>query len=214
MGWLAVTSLALLIAGVAVAMIMTGQSLVSPFAGTDAVVSFFTGHPLAARVAATLQFGSAVPLGIYAATAQARLNRLGVRMPGPTIALFGGITASLCLLLASMTSWVLSHPDVSSTRPLAQALSYFAFVNGGNGYVVGSGLLVAGIAVPALIVRLLPRLLAWVGLMIAAVSELSFVSLAVEPLQVLLPIGRFGGLLWLIVAGFWLPVSRTRTDES
>lgn len=214
LGWLAVISLALLIAGILVPVIMTGQGFVSPYAGTDAVVSYFTGHPLAARIAAMIQFGSAIPLGIYAATAQARLTRLGVRVPGPTIAFYGGITGSLCLLMSSMISWVLSHPEVSSNGPVAQALSYLGFVNGGSCYVVGSGLLVAGMAVPALIVRLLPRWLAVAGLVIAGISELSFLSLAVQPLQVLLPIGRFGGLLWLIAGGFLLPVTRTRTTES
>ena len=29
-----------------------------------------------------------------------------------------------------------------------------------------------------------------------------------EPLQLLIPIGRFGSLLWLVVAGFLLPTSR------
>ena len=67
------------------------------------------------------------------------------------------------------------------------------------------GLLVAGIAVPALILRLVPRWFAWAGLVIAALSELNFLAMMIEPLQLLLPVGRFGGLLWLAGAGFLLP---------
>lgn len=79
---------------------------------------------------------------------------------------------------------------------------------GGVGFVVGIGLLMAGIAVPALVLRLVPRWLAWAGMVIAVVSELSFFALIWPGLDVLLPIGRFGGLVWLIAIGFLLPRSR------
>jgi hypothetical protein len=80
--------------------------------------------------------------------------------------------------------------------------------------VVGLGLFVAGLAVPTLILGLLPRWLAWIGLLVAVLSELSFLSMTVEPLQVLLPIGRFGGLAWLIAAGFLLPRSRAAANRA
>ena len=47
---------------------------------------------------------------------------------------------------------------------LTHALNFFSFITGSVGFVLGIGLLVAGIAVPALILRLLPRWLAWTGL--------------------------------------------------
>ena len=96
---------------------------------------------------------------------------------------------------------------------LTHALSFLAFIVGGVGYVVGMGLLVAGIAVPALILRFIPRWLAWTGLVIAALSELTFLSMAIEPLQFLLPVGRFGGLLWLIAVGFLLPQNRAAANR-
>jgi hypothetical protein len=67
------------------------------------------------------------------------------------------------------------------------------------------GLLVAGVAVPALLLRLLPRSLAVIGLGIAVVAELSTLSLIWPDLSVLLPLARFPGLVWLVVAGFRLP---------
>jgi hypothetical protein len=73
-------------------------------------------------------------------------------------------------------------------------------------------LLVAGIAVPALILRLLPRALAGSGLVIAAVAELSTLSLVVPALAVLLPIARFPALIWLVVAGALLPNDRRKVD--
>ncbi|QNE37783.1 hypothetical protein F1C12_16645 [Leifsonia shinshuensis] len=155
-----------------------------------------------------LQFGSAVPLGIYAATAFARLQRLGVRVPGPAIGFAGGLTASILLMVSAFGSYLLSRPELTSDPRLALAFSFLAFLAGGVGYVVGLGLLIAGMAVPGVILGLFPRWLAWAGLVVAALSELSFLSLAVEPLQFLLPIGRFAGMAWLIAAGFLLPQDR------
>ncbi|GAA0980339.1 hypothetical protein GCM10009555_046620 [Acrocarpospora macrocephala] len=213
-GLLALISLALFLAGLIVGAAMSGgAALGSPFAETSDVVARFADHSSAVRVLALFQFGSAVPLGIYAATVYARQLRLGIRVPGPAIGLYGGITASLLLLISSMTTWVLSRPEVSVDGALTHALAYLSFITGGVGYVVGLGLLVAGLAVPALILKLVPAWLAWTGLVIAALSELSFVSMVVEPLQVLLPIGRFGGAIWLIIVGFLLPQTRAAANR-
>jgi hypothetical protein len=213
-GILAAVSLALVLAALLVTVVGAGRTVISPFAATGDVTAFFHDHPTAVRWSAMLQLGSAVPLGICAATVYARQLRLGVRVPGPVIGLFGGVTAAVLLMLSASATWVLSRPEVTSDTGVTQALAYLAFVTGGVGYVVGLGLLVAGVAVPALILRLLPRWLAWAGLLVAAVSELSFLSMTVEPLQVLLPIGRFSGLVWLIAAGFLLPRTRAAANRA
>ncbi|WP_193570850.1 hypothetical protein [Leifsonia tongyongensis] len=208
LGVLAIVSTALVVVGLIVAALTGGQPYISPFAGADAVSAYAQQNWPSIRVTSMIQFGSAVPLGIYAATAYARLLRLGVRVPGPGIGFFGGITASILLMVSALGSYVVSRPDVSSDPTVALALTYFAFITGGVGFVTGMGLLVAGIAVPSLILHFVPRWLAWTGLVIAALAELSFLSMAIEPLQFILPIGRFGGLLWLIAVGFLLPNDR------
>ena len=213
-GVLATVSLALVLAALVVAGVGAGRTSISPFASTGDLTTFFHDHPTAVRWSAMLQLGSAVPLGICAATVYARQLRLGVRVPGPVIGLFGGVTAAILLMVSASVTWVLSRPEVTSDTALTRALAYLAFVTGGVGYVVGLGLFVAGLAVPALVLRLLPRWLGWAGLLLAAVSELSFLSMTVEPLQVLLPIGRFGGLAWLIAAGFLLPRTRAAANRA
>jgi hypothetical protein len=213
-GILAVVSLGLTVGALLSSAILTGQTFVSPFAPAGQVAAYFHENPDAVRLASMLEFGSAVPLGIFAATVYARQVRLGVRVPGPGIGFFGGITASVFLMLSAMLGWVLSRPEITTDVTLTHALLFLAFIAGGVGYVVGMGLLVAGIAVPALILRFIPRWLAWTGLVIAALSELSFLSMAIEPIQFLLPIGRFGGLLWLIAAGFLLPQNRAAANRA
>ena len=213
-GILAAVSLALLLAALIAVAVGAGRTFISPFAAASDVTAFYHDHPLAVRLSATLQLGSAVPLGICAATFYARQLRLGVRVPGPVIGLFGGATAAILLICSASVTWVLSRPELTTDTTLTLALAYLAFVTGGVGYVVGQGLLVAGLAVPALILGLLPRWLAWVGLLVAAAAELSFLSMTVEPLQALLPIGRFGGLGWLIAAGFLLPRTRSAANRA
>jgi hypothetical protein len=208
-GVLAAVSLSLTLASLAASAVLAGGKVyVSPFAPTGQIVGYYQQHGTAVRVSAALLFGSAVPLGIFAATAYTRLLRLGVRVPGPSIGFFGGITASVMLMLSAAASWILGRPELAGDAAVMRALSFLAFCSGGIGYVIGLGLLVAGLAVPALVLHLVPRWLGWAGLAIAAVSEVTFLSMMLDPLQVLLPVGRFGGLAWLVAVGFLLPTHR------
>jgi hypothetical protein len=206
LGVLAAISLGLALAGLAAA-VAAGRAFASPFAPTGQPLDY-DRHGVALRLSATLLFGSAVPLGIFAATAYTRLLRLGVRVPGPSIGFFGGVTASLMLMLSATAGWVLSQPGVGSNAAVSRALSLLAHLTGGVGFAVGLGLLVAGVAVPALVLRLAPRWLAWTGLAVAAVSEVGFLAMAIPGLQVLLPVGRYAGLAWLVGIGFLLPTRR------
>jgi hypothetical protein len=89
-----------------------------------------------------------------------------------------------------------------------RAFVALTFAAGGPAFVVFNGLLVAGLAVSGLLTGVLPRPVAWAGLAIAVVSELASLTTAFDALDPLLPIGRFGGLLWLVVLGVVLPASR------
>ena len=213
-GALAAVSLGLTVGGLLIGILLAGgRSLPSPFVPTDQLVEYVRENPNALRFASLFSFGSAVPLGIFAATVYARQLRMGVRVPGPAISFFGGITAAAFLMLSALVIWVLSRPEVTAEPELVHAAAFLAFAAGGMAYVVGLGLLVAGIAVPALILGFVPRWLAWSGLVLAALAELSFLSLAFEPFTVLLPVGRFGSLLWLVAAGFLLPRTRPAANR-
>ncbi|MGT2532377.1 hypothetical protein ACU4GG_38940 [Streptomyces nojiriensis] len=212
-GILAVVFTALFLAGLVLSAVLAGgDPFPSPFGSTDSVTAYFRDHTGAIRVSGALQFAASVPLAIYAATVSARLHKLGVRAPGATIALAGGALASAFLACSGLVTWVLSRPEVAGHGEVVRALQYLAFGLGGPGHVVLLGLLVAGIAVPGLLARLLPRALAVAGLVVAALAELSTLVLLVDGAALLLPIARFAGLLWLIAAGFLLPRRRVRTE--
>ncbi len=204
---LAAISVGLLFGGLAIG-IALGGVLPLPYGPVDAVWRYVDSQPVALQVIAVAVFGSSVPLAIYAATASARLRQLGVTAPGATIALAGGILAAGALALTGLLGWTLSRPEISADVPLVRALYYLAFLAGGPAHIVALGLLIAGIAVPGLIIGLLPRPLAWLGLAIAVLAELATLVLIWPVLGVILPIARVSGLLWLLAAGALLPLRR------
>ncbi|WP_070100490.1 hypothetical protein [Microlunatus phosphovorus] len=213
-GILGLVSLGLLVGSlISMAVLSGGGTITSPFGDTETVAGFFADHGFAARFASMLQLGSSIPLGIYAATVYARQQRLGIRVPGPNIGLFGGTTAAILLAVSAIITWTQSQPIVSANPELTHTFAYLSFAAGGFAHVLGLGLLVAGIAVPALLLRLVPVWFAWVGLVVAILAELSFLTMVIEPLQFLIPIGRFGSLIWLVAAGFLLPKTRHTQGE-
>lgn len=208
-GIVALVALVLTVAAVAVgAGIAGGTPIISPTQSGGDVAGYYLAHRSAAVAAGFFTFGSSVPIGIFAATVYARQLKLGIRVPGPKIAFFGGIAASVAVAVSGLVTWVLGQPVAGQSEALLHTLAYLAFAAGGPGFVVAIGMLIAGIAVPSVILGLVPKWLAWVGLVVAALSELSFFGLVVPQAMILLPVGRFAGLLWLVVIGFLLPRNR------
>jgi hypothetical protein len=209
---LAAISLAFLIGGLAIGVALGGV-MPLPF-NAAAVQEYVSSQHAAATALAFATFASSIPLAIYAATASARLRQLGITAPGATIALAGGLLASGSLSLSGLLAWTLSRPEVTSDAALVRALYYLTYLTGGPWHIVTLGLLLAGIAVPSLIVGLLPRPVAWTGLVIAGIAEVTTLVLIWPGLSPLLPVARFTGLVWLIVAGALLPVRRRNKQEA
>jgi hypothetical protein len=70
------------------------------------------------------------------------------------------------------------------------------------------GLLLAGLSVPAAVMKLLPKWLVVFGLALAVIGELSALNLVLPKLIFLIPLTRFPSFIWLIAAGFLLPRAR------
>ena len=125
------------------------------------------------RICAFLQFGSAMPLGIYTATMVSRLWFHGVRAAGATIALFGGLMTSAAVALSALLQWAIAQPGVATEGPVTLALYFLIYAVGRPGFSVPIGLLFAGIAIPAGFRRLLPKWLVVFGLILAIAGVLS-----------------------------------------
>jgi hypothetical protein len=202
--------IALLVGGLAIG-VGLGGVMPLPYGPVAAVQQYVRAQPMAVQVVAVAVFASSVPLAVYAATASARLHQLGVAAPAATIALAGGILAAGALGLTGLVGWTLSRPEISDNTALVRALYFLVFLIGGPGHIVALGVLVAGMAVPCLILGLLPRPLALVGLAAAALSELTTLVLIWPILGPMLPAARVSALAWLLVAGARLPLRRNET---
>ena len=194
----------LLFGGLAVGVALGGV-MPLPYGPMGGVVAYARAEPVALQVIATAVFASSVPLAMYAATAGARLRQLGAGRPAAAIAMTGGTLAAGALGLTALLGWTLSRPEVSADAALVRAIYFLVFLVGSPGHLVALGLLVAGMAVPARALRLLPRWLAWTGLVIATLAEVTTLVLAWPELGVILPIARVAALVWLVAAGAMLP---------
>lgn len=181
-----------------------------PGAAPDDILTFLTDNANALRVVGLLQFGAAVPLLLYAATASSRLRHLGIRAAGTTITLAGGVVAATLLAAAGLGMVTAAATADVASPAIAAVVHQLTFLVGGPGHVAFLGLLLAGIGVTSLLDRQLPRWLCWTTLAVAVAAELATLSLAIEPLSALVAIGRFGGMAALITVGALLPNRRTR----
>jgi hypothetical protein len=196
---------------VSVALFESIRGLHFPYPGDTAatMVTYFSMAAARVQLGAFLQCGSAIALGIVTAAATNRMRSLGACGIGIRVAFFGGSLAAALSLLEAGVVWILAQPGIAdaSTHSAAvvRALYLFAFMLDGPAYAGSLGLLLAGLAVAGLLTRLLPRWLAWFGLILAAFGQLSYLSMLVPSFGMLIPLTRFPGYLWLIAAGFILP---------
>lgn len=181
-----------------------------PDASAETALSYLRDHTVVLRLAAFFQFGSAMPLAIWAATAYRRLRVLGVTAPGTAIGFAGGLLAAASLALGGLIGWTSSEIASVADPTVAKLLTQLSFAVGGVGFVGPFALLVAGVSVPSLILRLLPRALGWAGMVVAVIGVLSALAILTSAFDPTLPISRFGGALWLVAVGFLLPRTRPR----
>ena len=208
----AIVFVSLFVASLVTVAVMTGGGhLPSPF--EPAATTFFSDHADAVRWSAFLQFGAAVPLAIFTATVTSRLRFLSTEVAGHTIAAVGGTLAASMSALSALLQWVLAHPGVASSEGVVRGFHLLAFATGGPGFVVPFGLLVAGVSVSGGLARKLPRWVMWFGLVIAALAEVSSLTIATPAAAYLLPAARLPALVWLIVVGAILPGARSARPQ-
>lgn len=195
----AIAHVGIFVVGLVVAGMMShGAKIAFPFESVDVAVRYVSQARSAIQASAFFQFAAAIPLGIFTAAVVSKSQFLGGKAAGSFIALFGGFTASLMLMLSGLCSWVISTPGMTQWPGAIRTLQLLAFAAGGPGCVAAFGLLMAGISVTAHFYRLLPRWLVWLGIVLAVASELSSLTLLTWKVSLLLPIGRYLGFVWLI----------------
>ncbi|WP_067825779.1 hypothetical protein [Nocardia inohanensis] len=205
LGALGAAAAGLFVAGLLISTVRAGGSpFPSPFGEARDALAYFRDHPSAVRTGAVLQYAAAIPLALYAATAGSRLRKFGDDF-GTALTALGGALATVFLLGSGVVSWVLTVPEVTEDPSTVRALHTLAFLLGGPANVMTTGLLIAGIALAAQARNMFGPWLFRIGLGIAFIAMLTTVSLTFTTAAFLLPIARFTGMAWLIVAGFRLP---------
>lgn len=178
-----------------------------PVDSAGKAVAFLERYGFSLRLGSFFELGSAIPLGIFVATAVSRLRFLRIRAAGEMIALAGGIGAMGMLFVSSLAIWSLTRMGVPTTADSVRILQAIGFATGGPGFVAALGLFVAGVSVTAGLHRFIPRWLMWLGLFIALVCELATLTLVVWKAAFFIPAGRFSSILWMICIAATLPAT-------
>lgn len=177
------------------------------------VLAYFADNALVANLGAFLLLGAAFPLVVFSATAVRRMRRIGVQAPGPLMGFAGSVLAAGSLIVSALAAWTATQTAGLGDAGLSKALAVIWFAAGGVGFVAPFGLLVLGLAVPTLIMRLMPRPLAWAGFAVGVLGVLSSLGLLTDLVYPLIPVGRFGGLLFLVAVAVAMP-TRARARRS
>ena len=211
----AIIYIALVIAGVAAGAVLAprGASFPFPFQPVEKAVAYVAQSGVAIRWGSFFEFASAIPLGIFTATVVSRLRFLGVRAAGELIALYGGIAASVVLMVSGLCGWALATPNMAQDAGAVRVLQLLSYAAGGPGFVVPYGLLLAGVSITSKFYRLLPGWLVWLGIGVAVAAELASISLLTWSVSMLIPVGRFVSFIWLIGVALRLPVTATVKSE-
>ena len=174
-----------------------GVPLVTPYSSDAQVAQYLaTAGPGGTPVAAFCQAVSALALLAFVPYAARYVRRSAPNGAQAGFVLACGTTAAAFLLLSASAQWVLGRPGTGADLRVYRAVMDLTFTTGAAAQVATTGLLIGAIATAARASRTLPGWLTWLGLAVAVLSVLSVASLLAEPTTVLLPLGRYPGMVW------------------
>jgi hypothetical protein len=166
-----------------------------PWESAAVIIPYFQNYGSRVLFCVVLQLGAMVCLGIFTATIVNRLHFLGARAAGTYIALLDGFLVVCDAFAGAMAMWTMLRPGVIQQPALVLALYCLGYAFGGPGFSVPMGLLMAGVSVTAAFMKLLPRWVIILGLVLAAAGEISWLHLAFPKLLFLIPLVRFPGFI-------------------
>src|SRR4030095_16926345 len=95
-----------------------------PWESAETIATYFQTHSHEVLWCAFLQFGAAIPLGIFAATMVSRLQYHGVRAAGAQIGFFGGMMTAFNMAISALMLWVMAYPGIAQESGVLRALYY------------------------------------------------------------------------------------------
>ena len=185
----------LTICALVVPTLLSGTSM---WTSDAAFADAYRDHVDAVRAQAALTMAAAIPLAVLTAIVSDRIRSLGLDVPGRVIAMVGGTVAATLLAVSGLTGFALLGASTTGDAEVLDVGRRLATVLGGTGFAMFSGLLIAGIAITGLMGRILPRSIAVIGIGLAVIAELTVVTILTDSAAPLLPVTRFGGVVWLL----------------
>ncbi len=174
-----------------IAYVVTNRNTPQPTASAAEVLQYGQTHPTAIMLGAVLLAAATAPLVWSAAVLQRRLRT--------AIPLIGGVSAGAALIASAVFGWLgASATGAARARDLAD----LAFMSGGVAFAVTFAVLIAGVTAAGMRTGTLPRAVTWTGLAIAVAGLLAVFTPMAAGFGYLLPVVRFGGLIWLVSVAF------------
>ncbi|MFI7679769.1 hypothetical protein [Actinophytocola sp. NPDC049390] len=189
----AVAMFGLFLVSLLIGLVFTGSMYSSPFIDDGEIARYYADNAGALRWIALTQFLSALALLVFTAV-------ISERVPGARIAAAGGYLSAGLLAVNALTQWVLTYDGVIASPEARRGFHLLFFGLGGFGHVAAGGVMVAGLCLTGV----LPKVLRQIGWVLAALSVLSLFTFVTEAATLLIPIGRFPTLLWLVAVGYAL----------
>lgn len=192
----AVAVLGLFLVSLVLGAAFTGSVYSSPFVDDGEIGRYYAGNAAVLRWIAMSQFLSALALLVFTSAAADRVEG----RPYARMAAAGGYLAAGLLAVNALAQWVLTFDGVLASPETRRGFHLLFFGLGGFGHVAAAGVLVAGLCFTGV----LPQLLRRIGLVLAVVSLLSLLTFVWETATLLIPVGRFPTLVWLVAVGYAL----------
>lgn len=171
------------------------------------VQRYFLENADAARAQALIQTVAAALLATFAASMAGLVGRTEPRPSGlAAVTVGGGMLAAAFLALSALLAATLGAEQITDSPATVSALRQLSFFVGGAGHTAWLGLFVGAASVAMRRAAMLPRWLTTAGLVSAT---LSLLSLVVEPAALLIPLGRFSGLLVIAVISVLMATGHT-----
>ncbi|MFC0601925.1 hypothetical protein [Streptomyces palmae] len=189
------------VAGLVIAGIVAPSGpLATPYSSDEVLRDYLLADPSALhrslRLRALFQTLSALGLLAFVPWLTDYVGRHGTSAQAGVVRAAGTVAGAL-LMLSAGASWTLSMVGSSADLVVSRTVMDLAFITGAAPAVGALGLALWQVSSTARASRTLPVWIAWSGLVLAAVSVLSLLSLVAEPATLLIPVGRFGGFAWI-----------------
>jgi hypothetical protein len=185
----------------------------SPYASDDEVARKLavSAHNLV-PVAAFWQAMSALALLVFVPYAAHIVRQRVPDTVAAGLVQVGGITAGALLVLSASVQWISFQPTVAADVHLYRMVTDLVFITGAAPHVAALGIATGAIAYAAHQTGAMPAWLNWFGLVIAALSLVSMLSLMFEPATIFIPLGRYPGMLWFLGVAAVLWSQRARGE--